>query len=148
MLSRVFLLKRLQRFKRVQTSMESHNTLPENLKRCFFIGLGIGTGIVATAYVVKKLNERQNSQEVVLALNRVTDEIKELRISLIHHFERTASEFSNEQGLSSTKRRYKRDDIKREILRETEALPEDESSSDDDFFDLFDDDDVKIEKER
>ena len=127
--------------------MEVDTSLSSNLKRCFFIGLGFGTGLAVSFYLAKKLNERTSSPELVTALNQVTDEIKQLRVAMVHHFERTASSFSNEEILTNPKRRVK---ITQEVLRETEAVAEqDESSSEDDFFDLLDEDiDIEQNHER
>lgn len=142
MVYRALWLKILKRYKSV-LRMEANNSLPSNLKSCFFIGLGIGTGLVFSFYVAKKLNKRTSRPELVTALNQVTDEIKELRVAMVHHFERTASAFSNEQILTNTTRRVR---IHNELVRESEAVPEqDESSSEDDFFDLFDED-INIEQ--
>ena len=142
MLSRVLWLKVLKRYRRNILGMDANTTVACSVKRCFFIGLGIGTGIAVSAYIAKKLHEQSNNNELVLALDRVTDEIKELRVSMIQHFERTASAFSNEQALTSTKKKYKQTNIQQEVLnRESEALPGEErleSSSDDDFYDLTD----------
>jgi uncharacterized membrane-anchored protein YhcB (DUF1043 family) len=135
MLSRVLWLKILRRYRRNILGMDANSSLPSNVKRCFFIGLGVGTGVVVTAYVAKKLHERSNNRELVLALNQVTNEIKELRMSMVQHFQRTASAFSNEQALTSTRRKYRRTDSKQELLNREEE----ESSSDDYFFDLIDD---------
>ena len=144
MLSRVLWLKILKRYRRNILFMDANTTVACNVKRCFFIGLGIGTGITVSAYIAKKLHEQSNNNELVLALNRVTHEIKELRVSIIQHFERTASAFSNEEALTSTKRKYKQTKMQQEVLdRESEVLPEEESSSDDDFYDLLDDDEIE-----
>ncbi|XP_028396155.1 regulator of microtubule dynamics protein 1-like isoform X2 [Dendronephthya gigantea] len=137
MLSRTIWLRILKRYKGVQ-GMESTSSLPSNVKRCFFIGLGIGTGVAVGAYVVKKISEQNSNREVVLALNQVTNEIKELRVSMVQHFERTASAFSNEQALTS-KRKYNRVNVSRTVIGEPGAMQV-ESSSEDDFFDLFDED--------
>ena len=142
MVYRALKLNILKRYKSV-LRMETDNYLPSNLKRCFFIGLGIGTGLAVSFYAAKKLNQRTSRPELVTALNQVTDEIKELRVAMVHHFERTASAFSNEQILTNTARRVR---IQDELVRQSEAVPEqDESSSEDDFFDLFDED-VDIEQ--
>ena len=144
MFSRVLWRKVLKRYKKI-LGMEANTSLPSNVKRCFFIGLGLGTGLVASAYVAKKLYEQNNSRELVFALNQVTNEIKELRVSMVQHFERTASEFSNEQVLTSVKRRYRLGNVQQEVLRENETLPQDDSSSEDDFFDLLDEE-IDIEQ--
>lgn len=144
MFSRVLWRKVLKRYKKI-LGMEANTSLPSNVKRCFFIGLGLGTGLVASAYVAKKLYEQNNSRELVFALNQVTNEIKELRVSMVHHFERTASEFSNEQVLTSVKRRYRLGNVQQQVLRENETLPQDDSSSEDDFFDLLDEE-IDIEQ--
>ena len=118
--------------------METSNSLPSTAKRCFFIGLGIGTGVAVGAYVAKKISDQNSNREVVLALNQVTNEIKELRVSMVQHFERTASTFSNEQVFTSRKE-YDSVNISRTVIGETREMPE-ESSSEDDFFDPFDED--------
>ena len=139
MLSRVLWLKILKRYKRI-LSMDANTSLTSNIRNGFFIGLGIGTGIAISAYIAKKFHQQSDSRELVLALNQVKNEIKELRVSMVHHFERTASAFSNEQALTSAKVRYRRGDIQHEVLsKQSEALQDEESSSDDDFFDLLDD---------
>lgn len=146
MLSRGLWQKVINRYKRNMLEMDGNSSLSSDLKRCFFIGLGIGAGILASSYLIKKLKEQDNGRQLVVALNQMTYEIKELRMSLVHHFQRTASAFSNEQVLTSRKRRYKPKDVsQQEQVRKNVAVLEDESSSDDDFFDLPDEE-IDIEQ--
>lgn len=103
--------------------------------RCLFVGLGLGTGIAIGIYIAKKLSQIDRTGEIVLALNDVSHEIKELRSSVLMHLEKTT--------LIDRSRKLYRQVSNHEVTTAiSDYLPADEadeSSSEEDFFDLQDD---------
>lgn len=100
--------------------------------RCLCVGLGLGTGIAIGVYVAKQLSQIDRTGEIVLALNGVSHEIKELRRSVMIHLEKTT--------LIDRSRKLYRQVSNHEVTTAiSDYVAADESSSEDDFYDLHDD---------
>lgn len=119
--------------------MEKQNS-PATWGRCFFLGLGIGTGITIGLYVAKKLSQSNCSHELVLAVNDMSHEIRELRSCLMINYEKTNS--------SDRLKKLYRCVSSHEVTTKTEYLAPEESSTEDDFFDLQEDDEQISNSER
>ena len=141
MFVRLFLAKVTKRF-RIVFGMGANYV---NAKRCFIFGLGAGAGIALGVFLARKLDEQSRNHELVRTINRMRNEIKELRLIIVQHFQTTASDFSNERLLTKTTERNTNLDfmVNKNDIKEMPPQVKD-SSSEDDFFD-FDDEDITID---